>query len=249
MSRVIKFQSTIPKSDAVSSRPADGEGAGAADFLSFEMLMGETADGEAVGGNIFDHARQESEIILHKAQEEAARIEQEAYNKGFAKGEEEAGAQFAQKINEEVARLNGIFKDLQDQYTSLNKQYVNELLLLIKTMVDRLVNHEVSVNPKVIQACLNKAMEYVIENSMIKVRLSPDDFMRIKEAGFEDPAFLQGSTRVQLIEDPAVSRGGCLLETDFGEIDATLENCKDKLYKAIDEFFLESLALDDQGME
>jgi flagellar assembly protein FliH len=38
--------------------------------------------------------------------------------------------------------------------------------------------------------------------------------------------------------------GGCFLKTDFGEIDATLENCKARLYDAVEQAFIAAMAAD-----
>jgi flagellar assembly protein FliH len=113
-------------------------------------------------------------------------------------------------------------------------------------MVDRLVNHEVSVNPRVIQACFREAMEFVVENSVVQVHLHSEDFHRIKEASLENPTMIAGKSRVELVDDPNISQGGCLLKTDFGEIDATLESCREKLYEAFDRAFLAALAEDNE---
>jgi flagellar assembly protein FliH len=109
-------------------------------------------------------------------------------------------------------------------------------------MVDKLVDHEVSVNPLVISACLKKALTYVVENSSVKVHLNDTDFSKIKEASLENPDILQGFSQLELIEDQSVTVGGCLLETEFGEIDATIENRKEKLFEAIGRFFSQSLS-------
>ncbi|MDA8166101.1 MAG: FliH/SctL family protein, partial [Desulfobacteraceae bacterium] len=85
--------------------------------------------------------------------------------------------------------------------------------------------------------CLREALQYVAENSRIKVHLHADDFERLREASLEDPSLLEGKNRLQLVEDPAVAAGGCFLETDFGEVDATLDRCREKLYAELDRIF------------
>jgi flagellar assembly protein FliH len=76
------------------------------------------------------------------------------------------------------------------------------------------------------------------------VHLHSDDFQHIKEITLEDPSLLQGARRFELIDDPAVNRGGCLLQTDFGEIDATLDTCRERLFALVDQAFQDALAAD-----
>lgn len=189
-----------------------------------------------------ERVKQEAEEIRKHAESEAAKIREDAYREAFEKGEKDGESAGREKYDEAIQRVEGLLREIQDQREGLNKEYEKDLLPLIKSMVDRLVNHEVSINPLVIQACLRKAMGFVVENSAVKVHLHPDDFNRIKEAGLEDPALLEGKSRVQLIEDPNITMGGCFLESDFGEIDASLDSYRERLYAAIDKEFLAALA-------
>jgi len=215
------------------------------DFISFESLM--LGKGKEELSDPLQQLKKEQEAVRREteaAEAEKKRIEEEAYRKGFARGEEEglksAEKAFADKIKE-AARL---ISSLENERDLVHRQYEKELLALIKIMVERLVGHEVSVNPLVIIDCLRLAMKYVVEDSTVKVHLHSDDFQHIKEMSLEDPSLLQAARRIELIEDPAVARGGCLLQTDFGEIDATLDNCRERLFEIVDRAFLDALAAD-----
>lgn len=189
-------------------------------------------------------ARRQGEEFVRQAQAEAARIEQEAHDRGFAKGEAEGRAAGKQEYDAQVRQFAAFLDTLQNQRAEVFSRYEREIMALITTMVDRLVHHEASVNPLVIQACLQQAMGFVVENSLVKVHLQTEDLHRIKEISLENPALFEGKNRVQLVEDPAIAQGGCLLKTSFGEIDATLESCKAKLYEAVEQAFLAALAAD-----
>jgi len=230
-----------------SSRPSSDEG-----FLSFLSLWEETEqepDAEEPAVDPLQLLREQEEEIkrqgeelIRKAREEATRIEEEAYQAGYAKGEAEGLAAGQQKFDEAVQRFDALLAEVQGNLGKRNSRHEEELLLLITTMVDRLVHHEVSVNPRVIQACLQGALAFVVEKSMVKVHLHPNDFNRIKEASMENPALLEGKNRIELMEDGSISEGGCFLETDFGDVDATLEHGRDKLYEAVEQVFRAALA-------
>jgi flagellar assembly protein FliH len=220
------------------------------DFISFESMMHgngkeETSDDPLQQlKNEQEAVRRETEAILARAEAEKKRIEEEAFRQGFARGEAEglkAGEKaFVDKIKEAV----GLIGSLENERHLVHRQYEEDLLALIKIMVERLVGHEVSVNPLVIADCLRRAMEYVVEDSTVKVHLHSDDFQHIKEITLEDPSLLQGARRFELIDDPAVNQGGCLLQTDFGEIDATLDTCRERLFALVDQAFQDALAAD-----
>ncbi len=240
LSKIIEFKDTIEQDE------------GAASFVSFESMLPPEERTGSVGEDLPDpieEARKEQEAIrleteemVAKANAEKERIEQEAYDKGFARGEEEGRIAGQKEFDEKIAKALELIGTLTDERGRVGKQYEEDLLTLVKTMVERLVYHEVSVNPLVIQACMRKAMEYVVEDSTVMVHLQADDFQSIKEMSLDDPTLLEGTSKVELIEDPVVSQGGCRLQTDFGEIDATMENCKEKLFEIVDRAFLAALA-------
>gem|GEM_PF-1008272 len=196
-----------------------------------------------------EQARREAEKIVEAAKAEAARLREEAQRQGRAEGERQGRAAAEKEYAQRLGSLNKILKNLEEQRGAIVRRYREELLLLATTMTDRLVHHEISVNPAVIESCFRGAMEYVIENSLVKAHLNPDDFHRLKEAGLADPTLFGGKNRVQLVEDPAVAAGGCLLKSSFGEIDATLESCRDKLYQAVDRAFQAALIQEGAAVE
>lgn len=187
-------------------------------------------------------ARQKAQQMVADAKKQAASIEQAARDKGFQVGKEEALAQEKKKLQEKLTAFDQLLAALEKDRKVLYSNYENDIITLVKTMVDRVVFHEVSVNPQVIQACLKTAMSYVVENSNVTIHLHAKDLNRLKEANLERPDLLVGTNQIELTEDPAIAEGGCLIETSFGEVDATLELRKEKLYRAIDAIFVKANA-------
>ena len=237
MSKVIKLQ----KDRVVQTAPSlETE-----EFLSFEdFWQAKPGSEQAKRRTPREVAMEEAAEIMRQAGRQAEKLKDEAYAEGLAKGEaagKAAGlAQYA-KLSEELVVL---LAALEGERAAILRQHEEDMLSLITTMVDRLVYHEVSVNPRVIQACLEKAMEFVVENSTVQIHLHADDFARLKKASLENGRLIEGKNRIQLVEDPNIAVGGCFLKTDFGEIDATLENNKARLYAAVEQAFLAAMASD-----
>lgn len=216
-------------------------------FVSFETMVG--TEEESVGPSPLELAQAEFERVeaetarlLAQTKAEVEQIKKEAYDLGFAQGQEEGLKVGQGAFAEKLAGLGEQIVGFAGELERLLRDNEAELLTLIRAMVEKLVNHEVSVNHKVIERCLAKAMTYVVGQSKVVVHLNPEDFLTIKEVVMENPLFIDSSGRVELMEDLAVSQGGCLLVTAFGEIDATLENRKAKIDLAVEQAFLAALA-------
>lgn len=236
MSNIVEFKDLLVADDEES-------------FVSYESLMGEeeeevdqTPDLLAEALQKLEDAKAEAKRLISEAEARVATIEQEAYDKGFAKGEAEGRRKGEEALAAKIDQTAQVIATVGKERQRICELYEKDTLAVVMAMVEKLVGHEVSVNSAVIENCLHRAMKFVVDNSQVVAHLHPEDFLRIKEAAVEDPLFLQNAGRLELMEDPAISQGGCLLETTFGEIDATLENCKDKLYAAVEQAFLAALA-------
>lgn len=231
-------------SSIVEVKPPKNDGR---DFVSFETMVGDNdvAAGPTpleVAQSELEEVQAECERLLAEANAEVERIKKEAHDQGFAQGEQEGLKTGEASFNAKLATLADQIAALAKEQERVYQENEAQLLPLIRAMVEKLVNHEVSVNHKVIEACLAKAMDAVVGQSKVVVHLNPDDFLTIKDVVMENPLFLEGAGRVELMEDLAVSQGGCLLVTEFGEIDATLEHRKAKLDQAVEQAFLAALS-------
>lgn len=241
MSKVIKLQ----QDSVVQSAPSLETD----DFLSFEDFW-QVKPGSAEAKRLAKRrspqeiAMEEAGEIIRRAGDQAESLKQQAYAEGLAKGESEGKAAGLAQYEKKLQDLDRMLASFDGECAALLQQHEEGMLSLIIAMVDRLVYHEVSVNPLVIQSCLKKSMEFVVENSTVQIHLHRDDFERLKKASLENSRLIEGKNRIQLVEDPNIAAGGCFLKTDFGEIDATQENCKARLYAAVEQAFLAAMAGD-----
>ena len=228
MSDIVEFLKNLKKKDRSPH------------FVSYESLLQAAISGEEKYES-FDELTQkrnavrlETEQILKNAEADKKRIEEEAFQKGFDAGKKQGHETGVKEFEGKIHQAASLVSELEKERTRIREMYEHDMLTLAKVMVERLVHHEMTINPLVIQASLKKALDYVVEHSQVKVHLHHEDFELVKQATLKDPSLLPGNARVQLIEDAAISQGGCLLETDFGEIDATFENGRDLLFAAVD---------------
>lgn len=239
-SRVIKSSRGGKGNAILISRPGGPE-AGGGGFHSLASMW-QSDDSELVSAlskleTEKENIRREAEIMkaemaamVAAAEGRVAQIEKDAFDKGFAEGKTQSLAQEKIRLDQVDALLAKIESDRQQLYA----QYEADVFFLIKAMVDRVLFHEVTINPQAIEVCLKTALAYVVENATIVIRLHGQDLERLRQAAMDHPELLAGYKKVELTEDPSIAIGGCILETGFGEIDATLDSRKEKVFAAID---------------
>ncbi|RMG57843.1 MAG: hypothetical protein D6717_04055, partial [Gammaproteobacteria bacterium] len=96
----------------------------------------------------------------------------------------------------------------------------HDLVELALVVARQLIRRELKTQPDEIVAVLRGALAALPTGARdIRVHLNPEDAALVREL------MPQGHERqaVQYVEDPAITRGGCRVESAFSRVDATLE--------------------------
>lgn len=168
-------------------------------------------------------------------QEKISGIEQEAYEKSFAQGEKD-GFEFGEKKSIKIAEnIENLFNEMVSLKHEVSKQYEREIIDLIFAVAEKIVHHEVRSKESVIKNAIFEALEAAVEKSKVVFNVNPDDYDYVEKLRPELFKQNKGLKSIVVTSDPAVSRGGCYLETPYGNIDATIESKLDKIYQCLKE--------------
>lgn len=158
--------------------------------------------------------------------EELEQIREEAYNEGFATGEKDGfhsgqlkGQQEAKaKTDARLAELEALMAQLMEPMHEQDDQIEDMLLKLVETMVRQVVQRELQTDSsqitKVLRGAL-KALPMGAEN--IRIYLNPVDFDAAKALRERH------EEKWRLLEDDQLLPGGCRVETEHSQLDATVE--------------------------
>lgn len=158
-------------------------------------------------------------LAIPDQQAHLAALEREAFTKGYAQGERaglEAGGQRAEAMLRRLAKTVEEIGTLRDEMVRRTERELVELSLAIAR---RVLHREVSVDPELASALAHVALERIGPSSTAIIRLHPDDYSIV--TGHQ--ADLWNGRSVKVLPDPKVARGGCLVESDFGTIDASVD--------------------------
>jgi flagellar assembly protein FliH len=165
------------------------------------------------------------------AQQQArlAALEREAFAKGYEQGER-AGAEAGTKRAEAMLRrLAETIEELADVRRSMVRQTERQMVQLALAIARRIVRREVALDSELTVAMARVALERLGDSTSVTIRLNPDDYE--VTAGRRE-AMLPGS-HVSVVPDSAVSRGGCLVQSDFGYVDASVDAQFQELARAL----------------
>lgn len=173
--------------------------------------------------------------LLKGAKDKAIHIEKEAYEKGFAQGEKD-GFEFGRKRFEVIVQqFQSILEEINKEKKSLYSKYEEDIINLILSITRKILHFELSLNKDIIIETLKETLRNIVDKQSIFIHLNPIDYQYLTSQPFGLPFLKNDFECLKLISDPNITRGGCLIETSYGDIDATIEN----QLKEIEKFLLE----------
>lgn len=155
--------------------------------------------------------------------------EANGYAQGEAAGKEKAAAELAPLLT----ALRGMISGLEDLRGRLLREAEREIVLFALEVARRVVGREVRAGAEVTAAIVSGVLRRLEHAERITLRLNPEDLGRLEGGQAELIAQWTAGGRVRLEADPAVPPGGCLADSDGGEIDARLEHCFAVVEKAL----------------
>lgn len=167
--------------------------------------------------------QEEAARLIAEAMDQAAAIRQEAQEQGYAQGFETGRASGEASLVELISDFQAVLEELARQKEALLEERQDALLRLVILAVERVIEAEVQTRPELINQALKAAYRYLDQHEGVRVRLSPaaaDWLAKHHDPLDEDLEWIHNA---KIVPDPRISPGGVILETDVGDVDATLE--------------------------
>jgi flagellar assembly protein FliH len=172
-------------------------------------------------------------------------IKEAAFQKGFLEGKRVGFESGSKKAGSVVDSLNQILGQLENIRQEIYQEIEKEVAQLALSIARKIVCHEVKTNQETVTCVAREALSRVNNPAKIKIKLNPGDLQFIKDTQFKFSRFLRNVDNIRFEAEESIQSGGCLVETDRGDIDARIE----KQFQAIEEAFQTQLEQSQQESE
>ncbi|QDU88232.1 flagellar assembly protein H [Pirellulimonas nuda] len=180
-----------------------------------------------------ESVRAEAAKIIKEAHAEAAQVRQQAEHAGRESAEQSADQLLGERVREHVDALKPTLDALVEAVAQERAAWVGHwersIVALAAQIAGRLVRSELTRRPELSLAWLREALEVATGAEGIRVRVNDADYARYGPSMEQITASVARIAPGQVVPDPAVSPGGCVIETEFGAIDAQLESQLDRI--------------------
>ena len=154
-----------------------------------------------------------------------------AFARGTMEGERRLSEQLIEQRNQLMELQNGVLASLQAAVADVMRQSEQAMVQLALTIAEKLVG-SIPISTEIVASSVRSALADAGEATEFQIKLNPEDIALLKETG--SPLLEPGpGTTFHLEASSAISRGGCMVVTKFGIIDARRETRQTRIAEAL----------------
>lgn len=180
------------------------------------------AEAELKAREIVSEAGLKAKEILMEAEGNVTEIESQARERGYEDGRNKGYDEGKEEVTRLVNSLNKIISATIERRGEIIKN-VEQQLVMIVLLIARKVIKTISEHQKgIVMQNIREALHKVRGRTDVVIRVNIEDLELTTEHKEEFLKMVEEIKNVAILEDSTVDRGGCIIETDFGNIDARI---------------------------
>ncbi len=173
--------------------------------------------------------------VVERLKEVQEAAYQEAYQLGLDQGKKEAFHKKNQEIEKNLSEFNQFLTTLTSLKKEMVQQNESHLIQLLFHVAKRLAFAEIKAQPESIGQVVKECAEVAQNEEQIYIQISPlhmQFFEKLKTEGGHDFEFLN-KVKFEPVENMSI--GGCIIQTNYEQIDARFEERVDQLWEGFAE--------------
>ena len=152
----------------------------------------------------------------------------EGYNAGFEQGRED--------FDKVLGKLNSIISSFVAKRKEILESSGEHIMNLVMQIAVKVVKKIVDSQKGVVVENVNEALKKIKSKTNIIIRVNLDDIDIVSHKKHEFISKFDLIQNLEVIEDINIGKGGCIVETDFGEIDARISFQLDRIEEKFKNF-------------
>lgn len=197
----------VPAHDYVAAAKAEAE----------ELLDQAARDAE----ELIRGAQERALALIDDAQRRVAEIEAQAKSDGFAQGVNDGRAAAQAEMDEMLETMRGLIEMASVERHKIIETAEPEIVRLSVAIAERILNQHVALDNETVLEMTRSAITRLVNRETVTVRVNPADVEIMREHR-DKLMSMNDIDNMRIIEDQRVDRGGVLIETDAGTIDAKI---------------------------
>jgi flagellar biosynthesis/type III secretory pathway protein FliH len=146
----------------------------------------------------------------------------QGFEEGVAEGIRRAEASAAARRDQDHAGAATLAASLQEQFARYAERLEREAFRFALAVAGRILRREILLDDQVILRQVKEALHRVVGAETVSLRVHPADEPLLRDRRNELLASGEGVREIMIEPDESVGRGGCIIESPSGNIDARI---------------------------
>ena len=163
---------------------------------------------------------QEAERIKAATAEAAKK---QGHATGLQQGLDEAKRQMAEQLKQTADICNAMVAAAEQESSRVLLEAEPKIIELVLAISRKIICDEVEERPAVVLVLVRGALERVRDQNQIIIHVSPEDYEFILQSRQLLQTVVGAERSLTLTADSVLGKGGCLIETSFGTVEAGID--------------------------
>ncbi|HEY8298388.1 MAG TPA: FliH/SctL family protein [Candidatus Baltobacteraceae bacterium] len=168
---------------------------------------------------LLEEARLRAIALINDATARVAQIEESARAAGHEVGIGDGRAAAQAEMDEMLSTMRGLVEMARVERHKIIEGAEPEIVRLATTIAERILHEHVALEPGTVLEMTRAALTRLINRETVTVRVNPADIETMRE-NRDTMMSMNDIEHLRVIEDQRVDRGGVVIETEAGTIDA-----------------------------
>ncbi|WP_029347568.1 flagellar assembly protein FliH [Borreliella garinii] len=201
-----------------------------ADLLQREAIYKKESIETESNAEIERLAREYEEKLKRDLEVATAKGREEGYSKGYESGFED--------FDKVMRKLHSIIASLIAERKSILESSSGQIVSLVMQIAIKVIKRITDSQKDIVLENVNEVLKRIKDKTQITIRVNLDDLDIVRHKKSDFISRFDIIETLEIIEDPNIGKGGCIIETNFGEIDARISSQLDKIEEKFKNFSL-----------
>ena len=182
------------------------------------------AQAENEAQKIIADAKEQANQIQAKSEIEKDEIKRNSYEEGLKEGKKDGYDSGKEEVSRLIDRSHKILEAVMNRREQILNETEEQIIQLVLLMTRKVVKVMSENQKSVVMANVLSALKKVKARGDVTIRVNLEDVKLTTEHIKDFTEQVESVKGITVVEDSSVEKGGCIVETDFGAIDARISS-------------------------
>ena len=219
--------------EVVERLTTDDEDAGQETAVTVEQINVQIQEMKEEAQKLLDNANEQAQQIIEQAQEQIKHLEEEARQRGYKEGQSKALAELEDAKKNLLQEFSDKSEKLEAEYIQRKKQIEPELADVLTGVFEKVILTVAEDDKSILLHLINSTLENSDKSHEFLIKTSPEDYKFLINNQGKIYCAMTKEITLEITPDETLERNQCIIETDGGVFNCSLDIELNNLIKKI----------------